>query len=79
MKNKFKVARIDVTGSSADLTTEARELVKVDAEVMGFACVTDEEKIEAAKDADAIITLTAYITRRVIEAAPKCQVIVRYG
>ena len=79
MKRKFKVARIDDTGGSADLTIEARELAKVNAEVVGFDCVTDDEKIEAAKDADAILTLTAYITRRVIEAAPKCQVIARYG
>jgi len=79
MKKKFKVVRMDKTGSSADLTSEARELTKVDAEVVGVDCVTEDEKIEAAKDADAILTMTGKITRRVMEALPKCKVIARYG
>ena len=75
MKQRFKVVRIDKTGSSAIMTNEARELAKVNAELVGVDCVTEDEIIEAAKDADAILTLTGQITRRVMEASPKCKVI----
>ncbi len=79
MEKQFKVVRVDRTGSSAIMTVEARELAKVNAELVGVDCTTESEKIEAAKDADAILTLTAQITRRVMEASPKCKVIARYG
>jgi len=51
----------------------------VNAELVGVDCVTEEEIIEKAKDADAILTGGAQMTRRVMEGLPKCQVIVRYG
>ena len=79
MEKQFKVVRMDRTGSSAIMTNEARELAKMNVELVGVDCVTEDEKIEAAKDADAILTMTAQITRRVIEALPKCKVIARYG
>jgi len=79
MKKRFKVVRMDKTGSSAIMTKETQELAKVNAELVGVDCVTEDEKIEAAKDADAILTATAQITRRVMEASPKCKVIARYG
>jgi D-3-phosphoglycerate dehydrogenase len=58
---------------------EAEELAKVNAELVGADCVTEDEIIEAAKEADAIITSEAQITRRVMEALPKCKAIIRYG
>jgi len=58
---------------------EAEELAKVNAELVGADCVTEDEIIEAAKGADAILTSAAQITRRVMEALPKCKVIIRYG
>ena len=58
---------------------ETEELAKVNAELVGADCATEDEIIEAAKDADAIITMGAQMTRRVMEALTKCRVIVRYG
>ncbi len=58
---------------------EAAELAEVNAELVGVD-LTDEDKIiKATKDADAIITRDAEITRRIVEGSPKCRVIVRYG
>ena len=79
MERQFKVVRVDRTGSSAIMIEEAKELTKVNAELVGADCTTENEIIEAAKDADAIITAGAQMTRRVMEALPKCKVIVRYG
>ncbi len=79
MKRQFKVVRVDRIGSQGVMAEEAEELAKVNAELVGADCTTDSEIIEAAKDADAIITETAKITRKVMEALPKCKVIVRYG
>jgi len=79
MERQFKVVRVDRTGSSAIMIEEAEELAKVNAELVGADCVTEDEIIEAAKGADAILTSAAQITRRVMEALPKCKVIIRYG
>jgi len=61
------------------MVEETEELAKVNAELVGVDCTTEDEIIEATKDADAIITGGAQITRRVMEASPKCKIIVRYG
>ena len=61
------------------MVEETGELAKANAELVSADCATEDEMIEAAKDADAIITWGAQITRRVMEALPKCKVIVRYG
>jgi len=79
MERQFKVVRVDRTGSSAIMIEEAEELTKVNAELVGADGVTEDEIIEAAKEADAIITSAAQITRRVMEALPKCKAIVRTG
>ncbi len=79
MEEQFKVVRVDRTGSSAIMIEEAEELSMVNAELVGADCVTEDEIIEAAKDADAILTGGAQMTRRVMEALPKCKVIIRYG
>lgn len=79
MKKQFKVVRVDRTGNSAIMIEEAEELAKVNAELVGADCTNEDEIIEAAKDADAILTVGAQITRRVMEALPKCKVVVRYG
>ena len=79
MERQFKVVRVDRTGSSAIMIEEAKVLAKVNAELVGADGVTEDEVIEAAKDADAILTAGAQITRRVMEALPKCKAIVRYG
>ena len=79
MERQFKVVRVDRTGSSAIMIEEAKVLAKMNAELVGADGVTEDEVIEAAKDADAILTAGAQITRRVMEALPKCKAIVRYG
>ncbi len=79
MARQFKVVRVDRTGSSAIMIEEAEELAKVNVELTGVDCTTENEITEAAKDADAILTEGARMTRRVMEALPKCKVIVRYG
>jgi len=73
------VVRADRMGNRAVMVEEAEELAKVNAELVGADCVTEDEIIEAAKDADAILTGGAQMTRRVLESLPKCKVIVRYG
>ena len=75
---QFKVVRAD-KGISIPMVEEAEELAKVNAELVIADCATEDEIIEATKDADAIITRRAKITRKVMEALPKCKVIVRYG
>jgi D-3-phosphoglycerate dehydrogenase len=80
MKKQFKVVRVDQQGAAADPMIEERaELDKVGAELVGIDCATEEDTIKACRDADAITTVKLPITRRVIEASPKCKVIVRYG
>jgi D-3-phosphoglycerate dehydrogenase / 2-oxoglutarate reductase len=76
---KFTVMRVDRNGSDADLTGEAEGLAKLDAEIVGVDCTTEDEIIAAAKEADVIVTGGAHFTRRVLESLPKCQAIVRYG
>ena len=66
-------------GSRAAMEKEAEELDRVNATLEGVDATTEEEIIEKAKDADAILTGGAQMTRRVMEALPKCQAIVRYG
>ena len=80
VQRQFKVVRVDRIGAASDpMVEEAGELARVNAELVGIDCPTEDNMIKAVKDADAIITLFAPITRRVIEASPKCKVIVRYG
>ncbi len=78
-QTQFKVVRVDRGGSRIPMENEARELAKVGAELIGADSSSEEETIEAAKDADIILTAAAQITRRVMEALPKLQAVVRYG
>jgi D-3-phosphoglycerate dehydrogenase len=83
MTRRFKVVRVDTIANImpelVNLATEAEELATVNAQIMFADCTTEGEIIEATKDADAIITTEAQITRRVLQASPKCRVVVRYG
>ena len=76
---RFKVVRVDRGGSRAPMEDEARELARVGAELVGADSSSEEETIAAARDADIILTAAAQITRRVIEALPRLQAVVRYG
>lgn len=79
MEKKFKVVRIDNNGASAVMIEEQKELEMVDAVLEGYDCVTDEEIIKAAKDADVIITIEAIISRNIMENLPKLKAVIRYG
>jgi len=58
---------------------EIEELSKINAEIVEADWDTEDDIIEAAKDADAILTDTAKVTRRVMEALPKLRVVVCYA
>ncbi|MDD4876631.1 MAG: C-terminal binding protein [Dehalococcoidales bacterium] len=79
MENKFKVLRVDTTGSSAIMIEEAAELAKINVVLAGVDADTEDEIIRKAQDADVILTGAAQMTRRVMESLPKCKAIVRYG
>jgi len=74
-----KVVRVDRMVDRAAIKEEREELAKVNAELVLAECATEDEVIEATKDADAVLTMFAPLTRRVMEASPKLRVIVRYG
>ncbi len=83
VERKFKVIRAErmsqVPLALASMELEAEELAKINAGLEEVECATEDEIIEAAKDADALLVVFAPITRCVIEALPKLRVIVRYG
>ena len=79
MKKQFKVMRVFKRGSRTISAEDAQELAKMNAELVGADCITEDEIIEAAKDADIILTSEVQFTRRVMEALPKCKLIIRTG
>lgn len=83
MERQFKVMRVErrfqMPLAIAPTELETEELAKVNAELVDVECATEDEIIEAAKDADALLVVFAPMTRRVMEALPKLKVIVRYG
>jgi D-3-phosphoglycerate dehydrogenase len=60
---------------------EKKLLGAIDVEVRLVAqdCISEEQVIFAAKEADAIFVREAPVTRKVIEAFTRCRVIARYG
>lgn len=74
---KFKVVVTDYEYDSMELEREVLE--KAGAEMVLAQCRTEEEVIEAARDADGIINQYAPISRKVIESLENCKVISRYG
>ena len=81
MGKKFKVILVDgIHGDQAmPALEESEELNKIGAELVVMGCKSEDDIIAEAQDADAILTVGAPMTRRVLEKLPKCQVIVRYG
>ncbi len=77
MEKQFKVVRMGGRrGSFPPMVETAKELAKVNAELVEVVCVTEDEVIETAKDADVILMGGAQITRRIMEALPKCKAII---
>jgi D-3-phosphoglycerate dehydrogenase len=81
MGKRFKVILVDgMQGDQAmPALEESEELAKIGAELIVLSCTCEDDIITEAQDADAILTVGAPMTRRVLEKLPKCQVIVRYG
>ncbi len=76
MERQFKVMRVGRRDDRSAAPEEIEKLAKVNAELVNAVCVTEDETIEAAKDADVIIMGGARMTRKVIEALPKCKAII---
>ena len=81
MENKFKVVGLGGKLSGFSMEAESREFAKlnVGVELVEARCRTEDELIASAKDADAILGGGRLFTRRVMEALPKCRVIVTYS
>ncbi|XKE82359.1 C-terminal binding protein [Oceanobacillus kapialis] len=62
-----------------DLRYEENILNHDDIELVKMQCTTEEEVIEACKNADGIINLYAPLSRKVIDELKNCKVITRYG
>jgi D-3-phosphoglycerate dehydrogenase len=62
-----------------DLKEEEGVLLPMGAELVTGQCKTAEEVLRLAKQADAIITERAPITKEVIDSLERCKIIVRYG
>ena len=78
MSNKgLKIVITDCDHPSIEIEKEI--LSEIDPEFVLAYCNTEDEVIEAAKDAGGIINQYAPITRRVIESLKRCKVIARYG
>ena len=76
--DKFKVVVTD--WEFEDLRYEEKVLSQSGKiEFIGANCRTEEDVIEACRNADGIINQYAPLSRRVIESLDKCKVITRYG
>jgi len=72
------IARVNATTFPMD-AVERDILAEIDAAVVETEGGTDEEILVAARDADAIMIVSAYLRAPVIEALTRCRVISRLG
>ncbi|MYL32037.1 C-terminal binding protein [Pontibacillus yanchengensis] len=73
----FKVV---VTDYEYDTLQPEREVIeRAGGELVAYQCKTEDEVIEACKDADGILTQYSQISASVIENMERCKVIARYG
>ena len=75
--SRFKVVVTDYEYST--FAPEQEVLDKIGVELTFKQCQTEEEVIAECKDADALISQYAPISRKVIESLENCKVIARYG
>ncbi|MHB1133894.1 MAG: C-terminal binding protein [Chloroflexota bacterium] len=74
---RYKVLITDYVWPTLD--PERGVLEPVGAELLPSPSGREEELVALAPQADAIMTCFAKVTRRVIEAAPNCRIVARYG
>ena len=77
LNKRFKIVITDCDHPSVDI--EKKILGKINSEPVLEFCRTEDDVIEKAFDADAIINQYAPFTRKVIKSLRKCKVISRYG
>ena len=73
----FRVLVTDHVFPSLDIEREV--LRGVGAEVVAMQATTDDELLEAVRDAHGLLVCYAPITPRVIQSAKRCRIIARYG
>ncbi len=80
MPPRYLVVHTEADQQRIDSGLEFKLLREAGAEVRGRGrCTTEDEIIELAKDADAVLNGLAPITRKVLTNIPKCKVVARYG
>lgn len=75
--SKFKVALVHTIFPKLDI--EYEEIEKAGGELVVAKDQAKEEMIRVVQDADAIVTVYAEVTEKIIDAAKKCKIIVRTG
>ncbi len=78
-EKRGKAVRVDRGADRTNMDLEAQGLAKVGAELVGADSSSEEQTIQAAGDADVILTAAAQITRHVMEQLPRLKAVVRYG
>jgi len=63
----------------ASTEIESEELRKAHAALISVDCASEDDIVEAAKEADALLVIHAKVTRRVFESLPKLKAVVGYG
>ena len=62
-----------------DIEEEKKLFPRIGAELVSVQVEKEEDLIRVCKDADGILNQYSLLTRRVLEALPRCKVIARYG
>jgi D-3-phosphoglycerate dehydrogenase len=75
----YRVVVVSLGYGSYDTEREILKPIGAELILAPRDCVTEDEVIEAAKDADAVLVREAPMGERVINSLQRCKVIVRYG
>jgi len=76
---RYKVVVVNLGYGSYHVEREILEPIGVELILAPKDCLTEEDVIDVARDADAILVREAPISARVLDALNRCKVIVRYG
>jgi D-3-phosphoglycerate dehydrogenase len=77
--SKYKVVVVNLGYESYQVEREILEPVDAELILAPKDCLTENDVISVAKDADAILVREAPISARVLDSINRCKVIVRYG
>jgi D-3-phosphoglycerate dehydrogenase len=76
---KFKVVVVNLGYETYQFERDILEPIGVELVLSRKDCMTEEDVISVARDADGILVREAPIRKRVIEAFERCRIIARYG